>query len=240
MLTPADLQTTNDLLETYSPQQIILWAVERFSARIAASSSFQTQSLPLLHILHQIAPTLPIFFLDTGMHFWETLIFREELERTLHLNVIDIRPDERWHEYLREHGRDLPLQDPNLCCYLRKVQPMQRATSGLAAWITGIRRDQTAHRAQARILEPQPNGLLKINPMLNWTKQDIEAYITRHNLPRHPLEARGYRSIGCLPCTAPVALNQDDRAGRWQGRGKTECGLHTEMFSAPHPPGARE
>jgi phosphoadenosine phosphosulfate reductase len=130
----------------------------------------------------------------------------------------------------RQHTRTLPVEDPNLCCFLHKVQPMQKALKDLKAWISGIRRDQTPTRAKARILELQEDGLLKINPLLNWTKADIDAYIKQHDLPVHPLLEKGYRSIGCAPCTIAVGQNDDERAGRWVGRGKTECGLHTEMF----------
>ena len=131
---------------------------------------------------------------------------------------------------MRQHSRTLPLDDPNLCCYLNKVQPMQKALGDMKAWISGIRRDQTAIRAQAKILELHPNGLLKVNPLLNWTKADVENYIKEYNLPAHPLLAKGYRSIGCAPCTVAVGVSEDERAGRWAGSGKTECGLHTEMF----------
>jgi len=131
---------------------------------------------------------------------------------------------------VRQNVRTLPLQDANLCCYIHKVQPMQKALSGSRAWITGIRRDQTSDRAHAQILELEDDGLLKVNPLLKWTKTDIQAYRMAHQLPAHPLYERGYRSVGCAPCTMAVGTNDDDRAGRWPGRGKTECGLHTELF----------
>ncbi|HRQ25124.1 MAG TPA: phosphoadenylyl-sulfate reductase, partial [Anaerolineales bacterium] len=117
------------------------------------------------------------------------------------------------------------------CCFLHKVQPMQMALKDVKAWITGIRRDQTSVRAHAKILELQEDGLLKINPLLNWTKPDIQRYIQEFNLPPHPLYEKGYRSVGCAPCTIAIGVNDDERAGRWAGRGKVECGLHTEMFA---------
>jgi phosphoadenosine phosphosulfate reductase len=144
--------------------------------------------------------------------------------------VLDLYRDTRWDDFARSRTRSLPLEDPNLCCFIHKVQPMQKAMKEMLAWISGIRRDQTALRAKASILELQEDGLLKINPLLNWTKADIKRYAEEHNLPSHPLFEKGYRSVGCAPCTVAIGVNDDERAGRWQGRGKTECGLHTDMF----------
>lgn len=230
MFSPEEIERLANEFETQSPQEILRWAIEQFAPDIALSSSFQTESMPLLHMATQIMPDIRILFLDTGYHFWETLIFREQLQQQLGLSVVDLYRDSRWDVFARQRVRSLPLEDPNLCCFIHKVQPMQKAVSGLKAWVTGIRREQTEARARARILEPQDNGLLKVNPMLNWTQQDIQDYMRAHNLPVHPLLEQGYRSVGCAPCTRPVAPGEADRAGRWDGRGKTECGLHTEMF----------
>lgn len=230
MLLPYEVERLSRELEQKSPQEIIAWAVETFCPAIVLSSSFQTQSVPLLHMASQIRPSLPIFFLDTGYHFWETLMFREELAQKWNLNVIDLRRDSRWDVFVRQQVRSLPLEDPNLCCYIHKVLPMQAAMRQKLAWISGIRRDQTPERADAHILELQKDGLLKVNPLLNWTRQDVQAYIQEHNLPSHPLFAKGYRSVGCAPCTVAVGVDEDERAGRWAGRGKTECGLHTALF----------
>ncbi len=229
-LSSKDIAALSKKFESRTPEQILRWAGEQFSTDIAMSSSFQTQSLPLLHMISQIYPQMRIFFLETGYHFWDTLLFREQLERELHLNVVDLYYDQRWSLFRRNFGRELPLQDPNLCCYIHKVEPMQRAVRGLKAWITGIRRDQTSNRANAQIIELQEDGLVKINPLLNWTSKDIEKYRIFHHLPEHPLLQKGYRSIGCLPCTKPITTDGDDRSGRWAGLGKTECGLHTELF----------
>ena len=179
----------------------------------------------------RIAPDIPIFFIDTGYHFWDTLIFREKMAEEWKLNIIDLHRSSHWNAFVRPNVRTLPLEDPNLCCYLHKVQPMQTALGGYRAWISGIRRDQTAIRAQAKFLELQEDGLLKINPLLNWTKADVAQYIQENNLPKHPLYDKGYRSVGCAPCTIAIGVNDDERAGRWAGRGKVECGLHTSMFT---------
>jgi phosphoadenosine phosphosulfate reductase len=216
--------------ESKTPQEIIRWAVDAFWPQIALSSSFQTQSVPLLHMASLIRRDILIFFLDTGYHFWETHMFREQLASHWQLNVLDLYRDTRWDEFARNRTRSLPVDDPNLCCFIHKVQPMQKALKDMKAWISGIRRDQTAVRAHAKILELQDDGLLKINPLLNWTKEDIKKYSQEHRLPAHPLLQRGYRSIGCSPCTIAIGVNDDERAGRWAGRGKVECGLHTDMF----------
>jgi phosphoadenosine phosphosulfate reductase len=171
-----------------------------------------------------------VYFIDTGYHFWETLMFRERIASEWRINVIDLYRDHRWDVFVRQNIRTLPLEDPNLCCYLHKVQPMQKALKDVRAWISGIRRDQTAVRARAQILELQDDGLLKINPLLNWTRADINRYMEENHLPFHPLYEKGYRSLGCAPCTIAIGADDDDRAGRWAGRGKTECGLHTDMF----------
>jgi phosphoadenosine phosphosulfate reductase len=231
MLTPEEIERLSKEFETYTPQKILSWAIDQFWPQIAMSCSFQTQSMPLLHMATQIRHNLLILFLDTGYHFWETLIFREQIASQWKLNMLDLYRDTRWDNFARQHIRSLPLEDPNLCCYLNKVQPMQKALVDLNVWITGIRRDQTATRAHAKILELQPDNLLKVNPLLNWTRADVDDYIKEHDLPVHPLLAKGYRSIGCAPCTVAIGLGENVRAGRWVGRSKTECGLHTEMFA---------
>jgi phosphoadenosine phosphosulfate reductase len=230
MLSAYKIEKYSQEFETKTPQEIITWAVDRFSAYIAMSSSFQTQSMPLLHMATRIQPDLPIFFIDTGYHLWETLLFREKIADEWGLNIVDLYRDSRWDIFARQNTRRLPVEDPNLCCYLHKVQPMQNALRGYKAWISGIRRDQTSARAKAQFLELQEDGLLKINPLLNWTKADVNRYIKENDMPQHPLYEKGYRSVGCAPCTIAIGVNDDERAGRWVGRGKTECGLHTDMF----------
>ncbi len=230
MLTKEEIGALSAQFETKTPQEILQWAADEFASEIAMSTSFQTQSMALLHMVARCMPGIRIFFLDTGYHFWDTLIFRERIQHEWNLNVVDLYRDSRWDVFVRQNTRVLPVQDPDLCCYIHKVQPMQKALSGLRAWISGIRRDQTAERARAQILELQDDGLLKVNPLLNWTRREVLAYIAEHDLPAHPLYARGYRSIGCAPCTVAVRSEDDDRAGRWAGRGKTECGLHTDLF----------
>ena len=230
MFSPGEIERLSEEFETKTPQEILKWAIDTFWPQIALSSSFQTQSVPLLHMASMIRRDILIFFLDTGYHFWETHMFREQLASHWQLNVLDLYRDTRWDVFVRQRTRSLPVDDPNLCCFIHKVQPMQKALQEMKAWISGIRRDQTSVRAQAKILELQDDGLLKVNPLLNWTKADITKYSKEYRLPAHPLFQRGYRSIGCSPCTIAIGVNDDERVGRWSGRGKVECGLHTQMF----------
>jgi phosphoadenosine phosphosulfate reductase len=218
---------SNEEMEQWTPQQVILWAVERFGTDVALSSSFQQQSLALLHIVSRVAPSMPVFFVNTGYHFAETLSFQQDIARRFWLNVIELRPEMSHEEQEARYGPDLWKRNPDLCCYLNKVVPMQNALRKCKAWITGIRRDQSARRASADVVEYRDDGLVKINPLVTWARQDVWRYIEFHNLPTHPLYSQGYRSIGCAPCTRAVALEEDERAGRWSGTGKNECGLHT-------------
>ncbi|MFN8453291.1 MAG: phosphoadenylyl-sulfate reductase [Anaerolineae bacterium] len=226
-----DLPHLNERFERLLTPEILQWAWESFGAHAAASSSFQTQSVPLLHLISQICPDMPVIFLDTGLHFPETLRFRDELQARFKLNIVDVRPVIGRSELAARYGVSLPEHDPDLCCYLHKVEPMQRALSEFRAWISGTRRDQTGQRQGQAILDQLPSGLLKIQPMLNWIKIEINDYIEKYNLPRHPLFGQGYRSIGCAPCTQP-SFAEDERAGRWAGLDKTECGLHTGLMNS--------
>lgn len=192
------------------------------------SSSFQGQSLPLLHIVSRVAPRIPVIFLDTGFHFPETLAFRDRLVREWGLNLRVVRRTPEAGEDPRRYAR-LHAVDPDLCCRLNKVEPMQRALAGQTAWLSGIRRDQSPARASVRVVETAADGLVRVHPMAAWTAADVWRYVHQHALPDHPLVARGYLSVGCAPCTTPVQLGGSERDGRWAGRQKTECGLHTDL-----------
>ncbi len=202
------------------------WAWQTYGHKAAASSSFQTQSVPLLHLISQTCPKMPVMFLDTGFHFPETLTFRDELQARFNLNLVIVRSTVEKSQLIAQYGEGLYRRDPDLCCYIHKVEPMQKTNSGFQGWISGVRRDQTTNRQGLSILEPQDTGPLRIHPMLNWTKKEVWEYIDRHQLPAHPLFSNGYLSVGCAPCTRPVFSGQDERAGRWAGQDKAECGLH--------------
>lgn len=234
-LTPAAAAALNERFDALdpvaAPAHILTWAAERFLPRLAMTSSFQTQSVALLHLLSRTSPAIPVLFLDTGYHFSETLTYRDQLvaQFGLTLRVVRAEPDPA-------RPAALYRQDPDLCCYVHKVEPMQRALQGLDAWISGIRRDQTAQRAGAQPVELLPDGRVKIHPLLNWTHQDLWTYINRHDLPAHPLFSKGYLSVGCAPCTSPVTADGDERSGRWAGQAKTECGLHTGALTGRRNP----
>lgn len=220
----------NHTLADAHPKAILRWAWLTFGAQAAASSSFQTQSIPLLHMIAQSAPGMTIFFLDTGFHFPETIHFRDRLWRKYGLNIVSLAP-EMGHDGFRYAFGELYQRDPDRCCGLNKVEPLERARQRFKAWISGIRRDQTATRADTPIVSLLDDGTYKICPLARWTKHDVGAYAREHKLLEHPLTALGYASIGCAPCTQPISAGEDERAGRWTGTGKTECGLHF-----PHKP----
>lgn len=220
-----DIPSLNEYFATAAAEEILAWTWETFGPKVAASSSFQTQSVPLLHLISRICPQMPVIFLDTGFHFPETLAFRDDLQNRYDLNIVIARSQMEDNESLSRPPEALYHHDPDLCCHLNKVVPMQRALEGLSAWISGVRHDQTANRNTLPVLEPQPSGVLKIHPLLNWTKQQLWTYINQHDLPAHPLFSQGYMSVGCAPCTRPVTDGEDERAGRWAGTDKTECGL---------------
>jgi phosphoadenosine phosphosulfate reductase len=222
-----DIEYLNRIFESASPQEILTWAWKTFAPLIAATSSFQSQSLPLLHMIGQYAPDMPVLFLDTGFHFPETLAFRDQLILELGIRVQNLSAPETDDDSRRRY-EDLHRTDPDLCCYINKVEPLQRAKAGLRAWVTGIRRDQTEARRNTPIVSMERDGKYKICPMATWTDRDVWRYINEHDLPVHPLLQQGYMSIGCAPCTRPVTAGEDYRAGRWAGRNKTECGLHVE------------
>lgn len=207
-----------------------------------ASSSFQSQSLPLLHILSRIAPEVPVYFLDTGYLFPETLSFRDQLAGLLGLQVFIVRPAIPKTRQVAADGHLLFASDPDGCCYFNKVLPLEPVLGRYDVWVNGIRADQTAAREAMRSEQPGPHGVLRYHPLLHWTADDIDAYRQLHRLPRHPLDALGYRSIGCEPCTRRPEAGEPTRGGRWHGLGKTECGLHTELAdirSSPAPMNAR-
>jgi len=207
-----------------SPAEILTWARQTFGEMAVASSSFQTQSLVLLHLIHLYTPKMPVLFLDTGFHFPETLAYRDEITQRWGLNLVNIMPE----PYItRDNLSELRLIDPDYCCLHAKVAPLQRALADKKVWVTGIRRDQTLNRKKIPIVSESSGGLLKVMPLANWSGEQIKAYIQTHRFPAHPLKDAGYLSIGCAPCTVPVANEYDERSGRWISHTKTECGLHT-------------
>ncbi len=201
-------------------------------ANVIASSSFQTQSIPLLHILSKYAPQIPVYFIDTGFHFPETLAFRDEVADQLSLRVVTIESPVTKITQLTPNGQLMFSKDAQRCCFLNKTLPMEPILASADVWITGVRGDQSNVRADFTFEAPGPHGVTRLHPMLAWTRREIWRYVSINELPRHPLELLGFDSIGCAPCTRVPGIGEDgERGGRWQGQNKTECGLHTTLAS---------
>jgi phosphoadenosine phosphosulfate reductase len=228
-------------LENAEPIEVIRWVV-RTIERLAVATSFQSSGLVILHQIKTLAPGIPVLFLDTGFHFDETLEFRDRITKQWGLNIVNLRGEHGSPGRQAElYGLDLYLRDPNRCCAMNKVEPLQKELEGYDGWISGLRRDQSPLRAHTPIVEaqllPSNNEILKIHPLANWTRDDMNRYVTDHEIPTHPLLERGYASVGCQPCTAPLDPHEHgERAGRWVGFNKNECGIH----SFGKPGGARE
>jgi phosphoadenosine phosphosulfate reductase len=222
-----DLKAQNQLAEEQSPEEILAWVTSTWAPDAVLTMSFQHEGVVIAHMLRQIAPATPVLFIDTGYHFPETLAYRDELVEHFGLQIRNLSSAMPRGEFLAQYGDTLYESDPDLCCKINKVDPMQLALNGVAAWINGRRRDQATTRSQMNILERLGGGIVKINPLANWKAKNTWEYMQKHEIPTHPLFDQGYASIGCAPCTRPVLAGEDERAGRWAGRGKTECGLHT-------------
>ncbi len=196
--------------------------------KIFASSSFQTQSVVLLHLISKIDNSIPIYFLNTGFHFPETLEYKAELTKRFDLNVVDLFSEISKIQQRNDAGRMLYTSDPDYCCYLNKVQPLEPIMKNFDIWISGVRSDQSAVREGMSTENKAHHGVTRYHPMLGWTGKMIYEYIAKHTLPKHPLDGEGYFSIGCQPCTIKMRLS-GDRDNRWYGQNKTECGIHTEL-----------
>ena len=218
-------------LEKLPAAERLAWAAAQFGARAAIGTSFQGAGIVALHLAAQRKLALPAFTLDTGLLFSETLALQAELEARWQIRVESLRPDYTLDEQAKLFGDKLWERDPALCCELRKVQPVQDRLETLDCWITGVRREQSETRTDAGILElnktPSGRWLWKLNPLADWTREQVWAHIREHNLPYNKLHDQGYRSIGCRTCTRAAGAEGDERAGRWTGFGKKECGIHT-------------
>ncbi len=213
-------------LDGLSGAALLAAALEHPSmGQTAMVSSFGAESVVLLHQLSLVAPATPVLFLDTQMLFPETLDYQRELAEHLGLTGIRVIRARAIHLAQEDPANVLHLRDTDACCDLRKTRPLARALSGFDSWISGRKRHQSGTRAALPLVE-DTDGKLKLNPMANWSTQDIAGYIDAHDLPRHPLVAQGYPSIGCGPCTSRVAAGEDPRSGRWRGQDKDECGIH--------------
>jgi phosphoadenosine phosphosulfate reductase len=221
------IPAVNRQLEGAPPQIVLRWAVEHFHPRLTMATAFGAEGCCLIHMLAEIEPAVRVFNLDTGYQFPETLELRERIKARYGIEVELVRPELTVAEYEAKHGGPLYRRRPEQCCHDRKVVPLRRALFGYDAWVSAIRRDQTAHRALAEVVQWDARfDLLKVNPLLHWTRRDVWQFLLANDVPYNPLHDRGYPSIGCWPCTGAVADGADERAGRWAGTARKECGLH--------------
>ena len=234
-LTPTEVRTLNEKFQDEPTQGILAWAWQRFGERAAIGTSFQGAGLVMIHLARQVNLPLSVFTLDTGLLFPETLALKRRLEDFWGISIASLAPDLTVEEQADINGPELWKRNPDLCCTIRKVLPLRDKLYDLDCWITGLRRQQSDARADIGIIElygfdeAEGRDIVKLNPMANWTRESIWEFIREHKIPYNPLHDQGYRSIGCQPCTGKTAQGANERAGRWTGFNKVECGIHTFM-----------
>ncbi len=214
-------------------EDVLAWAAERYAGKLTFATGFGAEGCVIIDLAARLKLTVDLFTLDTGLLFPETYALWRKLEQRYGVRIRAVRPNETVEQQAASQGPKLWEREPDLCCERRKVQPLREALRGFEAWITAIRRDQSAARQDAREVSWDARfGLVKVNPLVAWTHDDVWAYVRTHEVPVNPLHQRGYPSIGCWPCTSAVRPGEDARAGRWRGSAKKECGLHLQ---APAP-----
>jgi thioredoxin-dependent adenylylsulfate APS reductase len=215
-------------LEGQAAHEILAWASEHVGPRLTFATGFGAEGCVIIDLIARHRLPIDLFTLDTGLLFDETYALWRALETRYGITIRGVRPEHTIEQQALAQGPDLWERDPDRCCELRKVKPLRAALAGFDAWITAIRRDQTPERANAGIVEHDAKfGLIKINPLVTWTHDDVWAHIYQHDVPFNPLHERGYPSIGCRPCTSAIVPGENLRAGRWRGNAKKECGLHS-------------
>ena len=233
MVTSAEVQVLDERFHQESTEQILAWAWERFGSRAAIGTSFQGAGLVMMHLAKQHQLRFPVFTLDTGLLFVGTIDLKKRLEGFFGYDIEALQPDLTVEQQTSAHGPELWKLDPDLCCTMRKVLPLQSKLADLDCWITGLRREQSETRSKIGIIEiytlgePSRRNIVKLNPVANWSRDAIWKYIHDHHIPYNALHDQGYRSIGCWPCTGKSGTEENERAGRWTGFSKVECGIHT-------------
>jgi phosphoadenosine phosphosulfate reductase len=226
-LSDDELRRVSDDFEKTAPEDVLRWAFDNFGERVALATGFGAEGCLLVSLIARIKPEARIFYLDTDLLFPETYALRDELETRYGVKFERRATALSLTEQAARNGAELWKEDPDECCRLRKVEPLKEVLGTLDAWITAIRRDQSPARQNAGIVgRDRKFGIVKINPLANWTSKEVWRFIFRNDVPYNRLHDRGFPSIGCRPCTAAVGAGADPRSGRWQGAAKTECGLH--------------
>jgi phosphoadenosine phosphosulfate reductase len=224
----AEIEAKSAEFETATPQEILRWSLARFAPRFTMATAFGPEGMVILHMLSEIDPNTPVFNLDTGYQFTETLELRERVKQRYGIAVEMKQPETTVEQYEQLHGGPVYKSNPDQCCADRKLSVLKKAVVGYHAWASAIRRDQSPDRAKAPIVGwDKKFNLVKVSPLANWTKKEVWGMITKFDIPYNALHDQGYTSIGCWPCTRAVLFGEDERAGRWSGFAKTECGLHS-------------
>ena len=228
-----DFKYLNREFKDAAPHEIIRWCIENLVPDLAMMSSFQISGMVILDLLRQESYKIPLFFIDTGYHFPETIEFRDKIIQEFGLDITSVKPVTSRDDFEKKHGKELYKTNPDFCCSINKIEPHERALKdfGYHHWISGIRKDQSPARANNEIFMHDGNGGIRVHPLLNWKRDDVWNYIKENNIPYHPLYDFGYSSIGCSPetCTSLGSSSDDERSGRWKNFSKTECGLHNEL-----------
>lgn len=222
------LEQLNIDLKDRTPQSIISWAKESFSKGLIMTSAFGASGMVLIHMIKDICPEIPILFLNTGFHFPETLEFLNRIQSLWDIRVIELKPAMSKEDLFQKLGPKPYENHQDQCCHVNKVLPLEKAFHDfqVKAWITALRKDQSISRQNLEVITTDHRGILKINPLVYWTRKDIWAYLFENKVPYHPLHDKNYPSIGCAPCTQPTGDGSHERDGRWVGKDKLECGIH--------------
>ncbi|HTL58873.1 MAG TPA: phosphoadenylyl-sulfate reductase [Candidatus Limnocylindrales bacterium] len=234
-LTPVEVRALDQQFNRQSTEEVLTWAWQRFGVSAGIGTSFQGAGLVMIDLAKKARLPFPVFTLDTGLLFPETLALKKRLEGFFELKIETLEPDLTVEEQADINGPELWKHNPDLCCTIRKVLPLRDKLNDLGCWITGLRRQQSETRAGIGIIElyafDEASGqdIVKLNPMANWTREAVWNYLREHRIPYNPLQDQGYRSIGCYPCTRKTNGSENERAGRWTGFNKVECGIHTFM-----------
>jgi phosphoadenosine phosphosulfate reductase len=222
-----DLALFSGQLEEQPAEAILRWAAERYAPRLTFAASLGLEDCVVIDMIARAGLPIDLFTLDTGLLFPETYALKERIEQRYGVAIRAVAPEFTVPQQAERDGAELWLREPDRCCEMRKVLPLRATLSRFDAWITAIRRDQTPERATAPVVGWDGRfGLVKVNPLVRWTFDEVKAYVSEHDVPFNPLHDQGYPSIGCMPCTSAVKPGEDPRSGRWRGKEKTECGLH--------------